>query len=133
MKSFQIFSILLLLAFTLVCTVPASADNLYASIRGTVTDPTGAVVSGARLTATNVATGILYTTTSNSSGAFSFLQVPVGDYTVKVEQSGFKAYQASGIHLEIDQIYTLSAKLALGAATEQIVVEANPVQVESTR
>src|SRR5208283_1925507 len=132
MKSFQIFSILLLLAFTLVCTVPASADNLYASIRGTVTDPTGAVVSGARLTATNVATGILYTTTSNSSGAFSFLQVPVGDYTVKVEQSGFKAYQASGIHLEIDQIYTLSAKLALGAATEQIVVEANPVQVEST-
>src|SRR5208282_2163215 len=86
MKSFQILSILLLVVvFTFVCTVPASADNLYASIRGTVT-----------------------------------------------EQTGFKAYQASGIHLDLDQIYNLPVKLALGAATEQIVVEANPVQVEQT-
>jgi len=132
MKSFQILSILLLVVFTLVCTIPASADNLYASIRGTVTDPTGAVISGAKLTATNSATGLRYNTTSSSSGTFSFLQLPIGDYSVKAEQTGFKAYQASGIHLDLDQIYNLSVKLALGAATEQIVVEANPIQVEQT-
>jgi len=133
MKSFQILSILLLVVvFTFVCTVPASADNLYASIRGTVTDPTGAVISGAKLTATNAATGITFTTTSSGSGTFTFLQLPIGDYSVKAEQTGFKAYQASGIHLDLDQIYNLPVKLALGAATEQIVVEANPVQVEQT-
>ncbi len=126
----------LVLAFgvlaSLVATTPANADNLYASIRGTATDPTGAVVAGVKLTATNAATGILYTTTSNSSGAFTFLQLPIGDYSVKAEQTGFKAYQASGIHIDLNQVYNLDVKLALGATTEQIVVEANPVQVEQT-
>jgi hypothetical protein len=116
----------------LVWTTPASADNLYASIRGTVTDPTGAVISGVKLTAANAGTGIVYSTISNGSGSFTFLQLPIGDYTLKAEQTGFKAYQASGIHLDLDQIYNLPVKLALGAATEQIVVEANPVQVEQT-
>jgi hypothetical protein len=110
----------------------ARADNLYASIRGTVTDPTGAVISGVKLVATNASTGIMYSTTSNSSGSFTFLQLPIGDYTVKAEQTGFRGYQASGIHLDLDQIYNLPVNLALGAATEQIVVEANPVQVEQT-
>jgi hypothetical protein len=113
-------------------SMPASADNLYASIRGTVTDPTGAVISGAKLTATNSATGILYTTDSNSTGSFTFLQLPIGDYSVKAELTGFKVYTASGIHLDLDQVYNLSVKLVLGAATEQVVVEANPVQVEQT-
>jgi hypothetical protein len=68
MKPFQILSILLLLVFTLVCAVPASADNLYASIKGTATDQTGAVVAGVRLTATNTATGISFTETSSKDG-----------------------------------------------------------------
>jgi hypothetical protein len=113
-----------------IFSVPAKADNLYASIRGSITDPTGAVVSGVSLSATNAATGIAYTTTTNSSGAFTFLQLPIGDYTLKVAQPGYKAYEAAGIHLDLDQIYNLPIKLTLGAATEQIVVEANPVQVD---
>jgi len=123
---------LLSVAVVGLLSVSASADNLYASIRGTVTDPTGAVVSGVKLTATNAATGIAYSTTSNDSGSFTFLQLPIGDYSLKAEQTGFKAYQASGIHLDLDQIYNLPVKLALGAASEQIIVEANPVQVEQT-
>lgn len=132
MKRFQILSILLLIAFTFVCAIPASADNLYASIRGTVTDPTGAVISGVKLTATYAATGITFSTTSGASGTFTFLQIPIGDYSVKAEQSGFKAYQASGIHVDVNQVYTLDVKLALGAATEVLTVEANPVQVQQT-
>src|SRR5271157_5441928 len=122
----------LLFVFALMYATPAAADNLYASIRGTVTDPTGAVVSGAKLTATNSATGIIFSTTSSGTGNFVFLQLPIGDYSIKAEQSGFKSYQASGIHLDLDQVYNLNAKLEIGAATEQIVVEANPVQVEQT-
>ena len=133
-KRVRVLALLALLSIVAigVLSTPAMADNLYASIRGTVTDPSGAVISGAKMIATNASTGIMYTTTSNSSGSFTFLQLPIGDYTVKAEQSGFKAYQASGIHLDLDQVYNLSVKLALGAATEQIVVEANPVQVEQT-
>jgi len=132
MKSFQILSILLLLVFTLVCSIPASADNLYASIRGTVTDQTGAVVAGVKLTATNTATGLSYTDVSSKDGNFGFLQLPIGDYKIKAELTGFKAYQAAGIHVDLNQVYNLAVKLAVGAVSEQIIVEANPVQVEQT-
>jgi len=66
------YSVGLLLVVTFMLgfalTQPAYADNLYASIRGTVVDPTGAVVPDAKLTATNVATGLSYSTTWRDSG-----------------------------------------------------------------
>src|ERR1039458_8533012 len=132
MKPFQILSILLLLAFTFVCAVPASADNLYASVRGTVQDPTGAVVSGVKLTARNVATGIVYSTTSSKDGGFSFLQLQVGDYTVKAEQTGFDTFQTTSIRLNLNEVYNLTVKLQLGTVSQILTVEANPVQVEQT-
>src|SRR5579862_7274250 len=116
----------------LFITAPAHADNLYASIRGTVTDPSGAVVPGATLTATNLATGLHYTTTSSNDGLFSFLQLPIGDYSVTSEKSGFKSFTAAHIHLDLDQIFSLKVAMELGATTETITVEANPAQVETT-
>ena len=115
-----------------VLSVPASADNLYASMKGTVSDPTGAVVAGVKITATHTATGASYTATSDKNGLYSFLQLAVGDYTVRAEQTGFKKYQASGIHLDVNQVYNLPVALALGAVSEEIIVEANPVQVQQT-
>jgi len=120
----------ILFASALFSAIPAAADNLYASIRGTVTDPTGAIVTGANVVATNTATGIRFTSTSNNTGAFAFPQVPIGDYTVTVQLNGFKGYQASGIHVDLNQIYTLNVELALGEVSQQVVVEANPVQVD---
>jgi Carboxypeptidase regulatory-like domain len=116
----------------LIPTTPARADNLYASIRGTVTDPSGAVVPNVKLTATNVATGINYTTTSNTDGAFNFPQLPIGSYTVKSEQTGFKAFQTTPFKLDLNQVYLLNVKLEVGTVSEQLVVEANPVQVNTT-
>jgi hypothetical protein len=130
----RLLALLALLSVCVIGLLPASAraDNLYASVRGTVTDPSGAVISGAKLTVTNAGTGIMFSTTSSSSGTFSFLQLPIGDYSLRAEQTGFKTYQASGIHLDLNQVFNLEVKLALGATSEQIVVEANPVQVEQT-
>jgi len=122
----------MLVGFGLLTTIPANADNLYASIRGTVVDSTGAVVSGAKLSATNTATGISYSTTSNKDGVFDFLQVAIGDYKVKAEQPGFKTFQASGIHLDLNQVFNMNVTLTVGAVSEEIVVEANPVQVQQT-
>jgi hypothetical protein len=129
------FAVILLalgLVFGLVWTTPASADNLYASIRGTVTDPAGAVMPDAKLTAKNVATGLSYTVTSNKDGLFAFLQLPIGDYEVVVEKAGFKTFMEGHIHLDLDQIFTLKVAMELGVVTDTITVEANPAQVETT-
>jgi hypothetical protein len=125
-------ALLSLLAVGLFWTTPAHADNLYASIRGTVVDPSGAVVAGTNLTATNLATGISYKTTSSNDGLFSFLQLPIGDYSVMAEKPGFKGFTAAHIHLDLDQIFNLKVAMELGATTETITVEANPAQVETT-
>jgi len=136
MKQHTLVSAVLLLALGLgvgfVWTLPANADNLYASIRGTVVDPSGAVVAAAKLTATNLATGIVYNTVSNKDGAFAFLQLPIGNYRVVVEKPGFKSFTESPIHLDLDQIFNLKATMELGTTSETITVEANPTQVETT-
>jgi len=130
--SFAVFFLALGLAFGLVWTTPANADELYASIRGTITDQSGAVMPGVTVTATNDGTGIVKTTTSSKDGAYDFLQLAAGDYSVKVEKSGFKTYAASRIHLEVNQVYALNVRMDLGAVAEEIMVEANTVQVETS-
>jgi hypothetical protein len=110
----------------------AHADNLYASIRGTVVDPSGAVVPDAKLTATNIATGLTYSTTSSQDGLFAFLQLPIGDYSVTVERSGFKTFTEGHIHLDLDQIFELRAAMQVGAVGDTVTVEANAAQVETT-
>ena len=134
LKKFQYVALVaLLLTVALgVFTVPASADNLYASIKGTVADPTGAMMAGVKVTATNTATGVTYSAASNKDGLYDFLQLPVGNYTVRAEQSGFKKFQASGIHIDLNQVYNLPIALTVGAVSEEIIVEANPVQVQQT-
>ncbi|HEV2114921.1 MAG TPA: carboxypeptidase-like regulatory domain-containing protein, partial [Terriglobales bacterium] len=122
----------LALALAFFCTGYAKADNLYASIRGTVTDQSGAVVPNVKLTATNRATGITFSTVSGKDGAYSFLQLPIGNYSVKAEASGFRAYQISGIHLYLNQVYSLNPQLEVGSFSQELTVEANPVQVDTT-
>ena len=114
------------------CTTSAHADNLYASIRGTVVDPSGAVVPDAKLTATNVATGLSYSTTSSQDGLFAFLQLPIGDYSVRVAKSGFKTFTEGHIHLDLDQIFNLRVGMLVGVVNDTITVDANPAQVETT-
>jgi hypothetical protein len=113
-------------------TAPAHADNLYASIRGMVVDPTGAVVPDAQLTATNMATGLNYSATSSKDGLFEFLQLPIGDYAVRAERPGFKTFTAEHVHLDLDQVFNLKVTMEVGTVTEQLIVEANPAQVETT-
>src|SRR6267378_3553022 len=111
---------------------PAKADNLYARIQGTVTDPTGAVLAGVKLTATNVGTNISYATESQADGHFVFLNLPIGTYRVTATSSGFRTYTATGITLVLDQVYILTIKMELGQISEQVLVEADNVQVETS-
>jgi Carboxypeptidase regulatory-like domain len=111
----------------------AHADNIYGSIRGTVTDPSGAVAGGVQVTATNVATGVDFKVTTKSNGIYEFLQLQApGTYDVKAELTGFRIYQASGISLNLNQTYTLNITMEVGTVTQQVTVEAAATQVETT-
>jgi len=108
------------------------ADEVYARIRGLVTDQTGAAVAGATVTARNVATGAEKTTVSQSNGSYEFLNLPVGSYTVKATATGFKTYQSTQIPLAVNQIYNLPVQMAIGAVAETVEVSADTIQVETT-
>jgi hypothetical protein len=120
-------AILLLMASTY-----AMADNVYATIRGSVSDQTGAVVQGATITATNTLTGVEYNTKSQDTGLFEFLQLPIGSYTVSIGKQGFKGYKSVGVNLTVNQVYDLPVKLSVGTQNETVEVHANAVQVETT-
>ena len=111
----------------------AQADEVYGRIRGTISDPSGAVIPNAKVTVTNIGTGITREVSSASDGSFEFLQLSApGDYRVAVKAGGFKNYEATGIHLALNQIYVLSVQMEVGAVTQQVVVEAAATQVEQT-
>jgi hypothetical protein len=128
LKAFVLGSVIGLFAISQV-----RADDIYGRIRGTVTDPTGSVIPGAPVTATNVATGVARSVKTGSAGNYEFANLAApAVYTITVEQTGFKRFHASGIQLALNQIYVLDVRLELGTATQLVTVEAEPSQVETT-
>lgn len=108
------------------------AGDVTARIRGTVIDPSGAVVSNATVTATNVQTGVAYNTQTHSTGSYELLNLPVGTYNLSVTAPGFEAFGVTGIKLNIDQAYIQDAKLGVGTTTTKVEVQASAVQIDTT-
>ncbi|MGD1210548.1 MAG: carboxypeptidase-like regulatory domain-containing protein [Candidatus Acidiferrales bacterium] len=127
-----LISVLSLCVCSLLSAGAAKAQNLYGSIRGTVTDSTGATVPGATVTVTNMATNAPQQTTSKDDGSYSFLQLAIGDYAVKAEKTGFQVFAANRIHVDLDAVYTQNITLTLGTVSQEVTVQANQVQVETT-
>src|SRR4051794_29253828 len=82
-------------------------QSVYATIRGTVNDPSGAVLPSVQVVATNTATGVVYNTTTQSNGSYQFLQLPVGTYVVSASKNQFKNFKTNPITLTLNQSYTL--------------------------
>jgi hypothetical protein len=123
----------LAIAVALVSVVVlAYGANTNGRIKGTVSDPQGAVVSGAHISATNEATGVKLETVSGTDGDYLFPELPVGTYTVSATGTAFKNYTVTGITLNIDQVYVQDIKLAVGSASEVVEVTAAAVQVDTT-
>jgi hypothetical protein len=121
------------IAFTIaVACLCVHAADVNGRIKGNVTDPAGAVVANASITATNEATGVRFTTTSQSDGEYIFQQLPIGTYTITVTATGFKSFTGTGIILNIDEEYVEPVKLAVGNTTEIVTVAADAVQVNTT-
>ncbi|HEX8711453.1 MAG TPA: carboxypeptidase-like regulatory domain-containing protein, partial [Terracidiphilus sp.] len=101
------------------------------NIQGTVTDPSGAVLPNAQVTVTSVATGVKHQSASSSGGVFSFPNLPIGTYNLSVTASGFKTYTRTGIVLEVGSNIGVNVTMALGTATQQVMVEANGIALQT--
>lgn len=97
-----------------------------------VTDPSGAVIAGAQVAATNTSTGESRSTTSNDQGEFVFPEMPPGTYDLHVKHANFKEFVSRGVQLNVASTAVVNAALTLGSLSEQVTVEANPIQVETS-
>ena len=96
---------------------PLLGQTTRATLTGTVTDPNGAVVPDAVVSATNVATNINNRATTNQGGSYTFTALPPGEYTVAVEVAGFKRNVLTGVILQIAETSRLDIPLEVGAVT----------------
>jgi len=121
-----------LLAFALALLLGAQLyAGVTASISGTVTDSSGAAISGATVTATNVDTGVAYTQTTNAQGYYSFQQLPLGKYTVEVQQTGFKTASRTDIVLQVNDARVIDIAMQVGQKTEKVEVSISELHVET--
>src|ERR1700722_3028814 len=86
------------------------------AINGNVTDPSGAVVAGATVKATNVATAVTIDTLTSSDGEFAFQDLPLGTYKIEVSAAGFRSVAVDKVEVTAGGAYTLPVKLAAGSA-----------------
>ncbi|HWB95848.1 MAG TPA: carboxypeptidase regulatory-like domain-containing protein, partial [Bryobacteraceae bacterium] len=125
MKQFGIQICVLLLA--LGCAISATAQTDRATVTGTVTDSTGAVMPNASVTMTNAGTKAVFTTPTNGNGVYTIPSLPVGLYTLEVRHEGFKTYTRTGIAPVAGQVITADVRMDVGEAAETVTVTGTPV------
>jgi len=112
-------------------SLPFLAYGQTATIVGTITDPSGAVVPNVTITITHVDTGRVTVFTSNDAGQYVAPDIPIGNYTVKASVTGFKVAERTGIVLNTSERQRIDFQLALGTTAQSVSVEANPVAVQT--
>jgi hypothetical protein len=126
--------VLTIATLALLYAIPSLAQVVKGSISGTVTDPQGAVVSGATVKAINDATGATLATTTDSSGSFHFNLIPVGTYRVEMTATGFKTTVQNNIVVAAGRDSGLGAiPLTVGEVTTAVEVTADAPLIETTQ
>ncbi|HEV2323661.1 MAG TPA: TonB-dependent receptor [Terracidiphilus sp.] len=110
---------------------PAARGQENATVTGTVTDSSGAVVPNAKVELTNTATGVSRTVTSNSVGAYRFPNVGIGTYNMVVTASGFANFTKTGIVVTVASSLEEDAKLNVGSQSQTVTVAAQALQVQT--
>jgi Carboxypeptidase regulatory-like domain/TonB dependent receptor len=127
---------ILFLAVAFACLTGA---NLFgqltatATLQGTVTDATGAVIPGAEVNITNKETGAARTETSNSAGVYVFNLLPAGHYDVQVSKSGFASEVYSNVELFVSRATTIDARLSVSQQSQAVTVEASGAALVDTQ
>ena len=113
-----------ILMLVLSVSIAARAQQTTATIVGNVTDTSGAVVVGAKVTATDTATNTVRTTVTDSAGQYTLPSLPTGSYSLSVEMSGFQSQRAYSIVLDASQTARQDFKMAVGQVSQTVAVEA---------
>lgn len=111
---------------------PSVAQQVTATLSGSVKDSTGAMVPEAALNATNVSTGVAAKTTSDAAGNYIFPSLAAGTYTLSAERAGFSTTVISGITLTVDQKATVNVELSVGRVTQEVEVKGAAPLVSTT-
>jgi hypothetical protein len=132
MKTQILTRILAITVFALALHHPANAQVLYGSLTGNVTDPSGAVVAGARVEALNVGTGAAKTATTDDRGVFLFSDLQAGIYKLTITAQAFKSLVQDNIKIDANTSRRLDAELQVGdvSATVQISTDTPALQTE---
>ncbi len=101
------------------------------TITGTITDPTGLVIPGVTVQATNTDTGAVYSGASTAAGNYAVTNLPVGNYTITAKAQGFKTYTHTNLAIAATQVLKEDIALQVGAATETVTVEAEASQLKT--
>src|SRR5690242_11281784 len=124
----RLFCTLLLVLFNLSFVL---GQGSTAQITGSVTDPTGAVLPGVEVTATQTETGVSRAAVSNEAGAYVLPNLPVGPYRLEAALPGFRTFAQTGIVLQVNSNPAINIVLQVGQVTETIEVQANAAMVET--
>src|SRR5262249_43103219 len=126
-KSNTLFIILVALSVIGILSIPALGQGrVTGTITGVITDPAGAVVQGAKVIATNKATSFKRETVTNSDGLYRLDLLPVGEYTVKAESTGFKQIMNNAVNLSVNDTLRVDFKLETGQVAEVVTVSDAP-------
>jgi Carboxypeptidase regulatory-like domain len=108
-----------------------AGQQITASIRGTVLDPSGAIVQGATVTAKQTETGLTREASTDRQGAYVLIELPIGHYQLEAQAKGFQKYLQQGISPDVNETATVSIHLRLGLETQQVAVSADAPLVQS--
>ncbi|HZE72082.1 MAG TPA: TonB-dependent receptor [Pyrinomonadaceae bacterium] len=120
-----------LLVVVALTAMTALAQSSTSRILGRVVDSKDAVMAGATVTVINESTGITQTQTTTESGVYAFDSLPVGNYTVAVEQAGFKKFQKTGNALLVNTPLTIDIVMEVGQVSEVVTVQGGTEQLQT--
>ena len=129
----------LLALFASLCLVLAmavskvSGQAVFGSILGTVTDPQGNAVTGAKITATSITKNTSYEGTSNESGNYAVTHLIPDTYKIHIEATGFKAYDVASVTVSADSSVKVDAALQVGAVSQTVEVTGEVAQLKTDR
>ena len=124
-------SLITTIVLVLTLAGPSAAQTFRGTILGTVTDPNGAVVPNATVTAKNVGTGIERSTTSDDFGNYTLAELQIGTYELKVQSSGFQTATVSNVLVEVSAERRVNVALSVTGGETTVTVDTN-TQVETT-
>ena len=119
-------------AFLVIFGILASGQSFRGGVSGSVTDQSGAIVSGATVRLLGTDTGLTRTAQSTGAGEFAFQDLPLGRYSLSVGQAGFQTQDVKDIQVEAGKIFNLKVTLAVASSATQVEVSANSIAIETS-